>query len=87
MASSFQWASRDLARRIVDEHVSDGGGIFGEVEAAGVQTVERIVRRRGEARDAEGVEDMDRAEPAARCVSDTRVLAFRIDARTVCARR
>ena len=71
---------RDLARRVVDERVSDGGGIFGEVEAAGVQTVERIVRGGGQARDAEGVEHMDRAEPAAGLVRGAGVLAFGIGA-------
>src|SRR4051812_47378932 len=70
----------DLARRVVDECVSDGGGIFGKVEATGVQTVERIVRGGGQARDAEGVEHMDWAEPAAGLVRGAGVLAFGIGA-------
>src|SRR3954469_13510003 len=51
-----------------------------EVEAVRVQTVERVVRGSREARDAEGVQHMDRAEPLAGLVRGAGVLAFGIGA-------
>jgi hypothetical protein len=50
------------ARFIEHEGVGQGACIFRDIEAGRVEPVERIEGGRGLAGDAEGVEDMDRAE-------------------------
>lgn len=58
------------ARFIEHEGVGQGAGIFRDIEAGRVELVERIEGGRGLAGDAEGVEDMDRAELLAGAAGD-----------------
>lgn len=69
-----------FAGRIVDQRVSERHAVVGEVEAMRVDAIERIERGRGEARDAERIEDMDRPELAALARGDAGVLALGVDA-------
>ena len=71
----------DLAGRVVDEGVGDGGGILGEIEAVGVETVERIVSwRRAGPETPKGSSTWTGPSRRRAGVGDARVLAFGVDA-------
>ena len=80
MASSFHGAVAGLARRVVDQGVGEEGGVFGQVEAVGVQAGERVERSRGLAGDPKGIEHIDRAEPVAGPRGDAGGLTLGVDA-------
>jgi len=62
------------------ESVGKGAGVIGDIDSIGIERVEGIEGRRGEAGNAEGVQDMDRAELLAGTAGDLRILALGIDA-------
>jgi hypothetical protein len=68
-----------LAGRVHHQGFGQRGGIFAQVEAFRVEPPEGVVGRGGHAGDAEGVEDMNRAEPLARLARDLRILALGVD--------
>jgi hypothetical protein len=68
------------ARFIEHEGVGQGACIFRDIEAGRVELVERIEGGRGLAGDAEGVEDMDRAELLAGAAGDLGIFALGVDA-------
>ena len=69
-----------FAGRIVDEGVGERGGVFGGIEAIGIEIGEGIERRRWLSRDAKGIETKDLAEAMAGAAGDFRIFALGIDA-------
>ncbi|EPE61704.1 hypothetical protein L479_01903 [Exiguobacterium sp. S17] len=69
-----------LPRRVVDQRVGERVGIFRQIEAGGIEPVERIVAGRGPARHAEPIEAPDRTFSGAGAGGDAGVLALGVDA-------
>ena len=80
LASSFQWTSPDCPGASCTSASARVFGIFREIEAGGVEPVERIVAGRGLTRHTERIEAPDLALRGTCAGCDAGVLPFGIDA-------
>ncbi len=70
----------DLAGRVVDERIREGGGILRQIERAGIEGGGRVVGGRGLAGRAKGIEDEHGTEAATGAGGDTGIFSLGVHA-------